>query len=589
MNESDAIQIPGVALTVSGDELAYKLYDASKDDKAKVTAAADKFSRIFTGQLSTDVVAGTVFLPQTDVETVIKCSDDPSCVIPIPCTLDDDMLAQLYYTMPESRHGKEGCDGDVLDTSVRSSRELPAVDSAASHTVGGPHVVLPPTLATFAFDSARAVIGERLGAAWTSVRIEPYRFIVYAEGDFFDTHVDSVDHPDHFGTIALHIPLASQLAKAGDIPEDDGSDNVCEGKGWMDPKTFEAMTSVRNTWLGEAERDGGGELLFMFGRNVSSCGNKDVTMVGSGLDVFGPEYPEHEHVGVVRFDEYSSAEVKDGLPTKRIAFANDLIHNPARHGSASQKSEGTPLHYAAWHTHVPHRVMPLDSDYRIVVTYKVYHEGFYRPISIPRAVWAEADAALANLETVLDAVSPADPAKANTFGVLLRNAYPAAGLRPSVLKGVDAYLWNYLSFKRRCYLIPVLDCRVDYPSVPHRSLVTDERYVFVLTEESPRPPSNGFTEQGQEDMAKTNPFVACRAWLPLGSGDVLGGGCVYGNADCGSDWWYQRVAIVVTSNTVPLSWERKRQGFLALWRSTLPTMKRLGDVRDVSERVISYL
>ena len=80
-------------------------------------------------------------------------------------------------------------------------------------------------------------------------------------------------------------------------------------------------------------------------------------------------------------------------------------------------------------------------------------------------------------------------------------------------------------------------------------------------------------------------FTSC-VWLQLGFGRLIAGGNVYGNADCGTDWWYRNAVLIVEKE--PSRWQRRKWLFLAGLRGT-ESMQRLHSVFDVFEQVALFL
>lgn len=254
-----------------------------------------------------------------------------------------------------------------------------------------------------------------------------------------------------------------------------------------------------------------------------------------------------------------------------------------------------PLNYAAWLTDVPHEVTMVQAGYRVVLTYKLMRRGV-APLRIPmrldieRSVMdivramrdATAAAAAHQLEqqpmiadqsssSLLAAGSArlatrsgtADPARVPTaIGVLLRHAYPPAGLEPAALKGLDAVLYDVVAPHHTVDLMSVAVMRNgDTPSTPWRIEEKPfERYCFVTTDRQQVIPTFGNRESGDDEAFSRFPIVANAAWVQLGLGGLLGGGRSYGNWDCGCLWWYREAVMLIRPGP---TWRRRRWPIVA--------------------------
>ena len=262
----------------------------------------------------------------------------------------------------------------------------------------------------------------------------------------------------------------------------------------------------------------------------------------------------------------------------------------------------TPLHFAAWLTSVLHDVRALKRGYRFVMTYKMMRVGEVA-LRVPREPVltgimerlvtalreAREPAVTGIMERVVAALREAPAPRRlsdspTCVGVLLRHAYPRAGLSVSMLKGVDAVCWHVMAARFECVLAPVLVVKnldtgspfMDDGTIPH----------VLLSSTYPQ----GFdpAEYIARELLPHAPYIDRAVWMELGFGDILGGGSATGNADCGADWWYRNAAIVCTLR--PNAWQHRRWAFLAAEHGHDGNVfKRLSGVYAAFRNVVSFM
>jgi hypothetical protein len=519
------------------------------DDKRLVEAAV-ALQTLLNVQIGDDVVVAQVSVPPGTSLTL------PSgLVVTLPLTVDD--AEALYHGAEESALGVEGR-GDVHDSNLRKSHEIP-ITSMHPQAAGNAEAIeaLGQPFSKFDFPEARKAISRTLCPTADKVAFVPYKLVIYRKGDFFVPHVDSMSHALQFGSLSLQLPICDN---------DDDSNS--------------------NETASDSEAD---QLVFYLGRSVEA-----------GSLSYSPD-------DLLRNSTSSNyrRERNDGLKV-RVDLTRPL---PTRDNGTVR------LKYAAWLGDVPHEVGRVSKPYRAVLLYRLFKQGD-RPLRIERSIADKATALLkailhqplhiergiaggatAFLKTILRLPKGSEPKQKPdvlALGVLLRHPYPPAGLLPSGLKGVDAAAWWLASQHYECHLIPVFECRQDYPSTPFRMTTDDRdaemgpimRHVFYPTDSGSAFAQNASGEDGIDRVAKVYPRVVKTAWIQLGFGCLVGGGSAYGNADCGADWWYRAAAMIVTSR--PSKWTRSRWLFLVGERGPA-TMRQLYSVKDVFEQVVSFV
>jgi hypothetical protein len=449
--------------------------------------------------------------PSVVVDSVAVPDDTTFNGQPIPLPLEQ--AAALYVAAEPSMLGVEGV-GTVLDTRLRKSHEV-YLGSAA--TAGS--FALPPQLATFDFPEARRRLHEDLCPRAREIEVRPYKVVVYKQGDFFATHVDSMSEAAMFGSLALQIPIASDAP----LPEPDDA-----------------------TVLADSEQ---GNIVFYVGRQLPGpVSGQDATAMMRG--------------------KASDNGSLLGRNTKQdpLRISVDLTTPLPR------RLDSVGLKYAAWHGDVPHEVARVTQPFRVVLLYRLFKRG-----DVPRALMARPlvddvrrhFASIFNtLPLPISFVAPENfpenddgyypevqtDLEVSCVGIILRHTYPPAGLRADALKGVDAAAHQALSGEYECHLLPAVDCHADYPTQPFRfELMADHGSAFrrVLS-------TANVDLQSERDFPKlcgTVPMIAA-VWFQLGYGEVYGGGHSYGNWDCMADWWYRTSVMMVLPR--PGKWHRRR-------------------------------
>jgi hypothetical protein len=259
--------------------------------------------------------------PSVVVDSVAVPDDTTFNGQPIPLPLEQ--AAALYAAAEPSMLGVEGV-GTVLDPRLRKSHEV-YLGSAA--TAGS--FALPPQLATFDFPEARRRLHEDLCPRAHEIEVRPYKVVVYKQGDFFATHVDSMSEAAMFGSLALQIPIASDAP----LPERDYA-----------------------TMVTDSEQ---GNLVFYVGREVDQ-------------DQFGTPGSLMRNKADRRGGTHGRSIWDDPL---RISV--DLTTPLPR------RLDSVGLKYAAWHGDVPHEVARVTQPFRVVLLYRLFKRG-----DVPRALMA---------------------------------------------------------------------------------------------------------------------------------------------------------------------------------------------------------
>jgi hypothetical protein len=484
--------------------------------------------------------------PSVVVDSVAVPDDTTFNGQPIPLPLEQ--AAALYAAAEPSMLGVEGV-GTVLDTRLRKSHEVYLGSGATAGSFA-----LPPQLATFDFPEARRRLHEDLCPRAREIEVRPYKVVVYKQGDFFATHVDSMSEAAMFGSLALQIPIASDAP----LPEPDDA-----------------------TVVADSEQ---GNLVFYVGREISPSFDRDTTaMLRNKADRYGGSFGRNTAQDPLRI----SVDLTTPLP---------------------RRLDSVGLKYAAWHGDVPHEVARVTQPFRVVLLYRLFKRG-----DVPRALMARplvddvrrhfasifgdmrSETPRGHLPLPISFVAPVADDEGNyadvqtdlevsCVGIILRHTYPPAGLRADALKGVDAAAHQALSGEYECHLLPAVDCHADFQTQPFRfDSVSEYGSVFR------RVLSAADTEVSFEvrfpKACTVVPMIAA-VWFQLGYGEVYGGGHSYGNWDCMADWWYRTSVMVVLPR--PGKWHRRRWFIFAALCTRAPTWARLFAIADLLEEIVAF-
>ena len=218
-------------------------------------------------------------------------------------------------------------------------------------------------------------------------------------------------------------------------------------------------------------------------------------------------------------------------------------------------------------------------------------------------------------------------------GVVLRHAYPPAGLVPSALKGADAALYRIAEqcLGYRVTLHSGCELRDDYSCAPFRAAYAPTKAASASTSAKGRKmrqthsapddctPRVDTTDEGENDgpvaavhktvyltqpgqfidaevdldngdapydCAGRYPLLVRGLWLQIGHGTLVTGGHVLGNVDCGTDWWYRTAVLLV--HPEPSVWARRRALFVAALRGT-ESFRRLALEADLFMHIMSFM
>lgn len=457
----------------------------------EASAAHDKCKELqerLNSVVAPDVVVGKV--TTTGLKGAVPSLGNKSFSLP----MDYADAASLYKQLDPSLVGVE-LRGDVLDTDLRRSHEILASK-----------LELPSCLAQFAFPEEVRRIHETLCPSAESIRVEPYKMILYGTGDFFVPHRDSMDHDEHmFGTISLGLPIS---APAPDATKTEASEEEESSSGVL----YDDREGER---VGDA-----GQLVLFVGYHGSDAS--------------------------VDSDYYNYEETKKNMLTYVVDMKG--LVSDASHGEDGGVS--LTMSYGAWTGDVLHEVRRVDRGYRAVLTYKLFKEGHresYIPASLRDSVGQEVRAIVTALSALPSppADAPQEGARSTPFhlGFALRHGYPPAGLKPQCLKGIDAIVYSIVSPLYEVALFTGYEVRSQEMYEMHAlPSVLYSRIVFVT---QTVPHGSLYDEEARGEMARKYPIVANTVWLSLGYGALEGGGFCFGNMDCGTDWWYRQSYLLV--------------------------------------------
>lgn len=435
-----------------------------------------------------EAIVGKVSAPRGTLRCAIPSLGDKAFGVPIGA----GDAADLYARLDPSLVGVE-LRGDVLDTDLRRSHEVLAS-----------LVRLPGCLAKFEFPEEVRRIHESLCPSAEAIRVEPYKLILYGTGDFFVPHRDSMDREDMFGTISLCLPIALAAEEGAAVEREEAPD----GRRDLSPT---------------AASEQPGQLILHVGMRASDRSINEGTAEGV-------KQPSNVLTYVVDMDSVNAAAAGGGGPGEAVVMS-----------------------YGAWTGDVLHEVRPVASGHRAVLTYRLYKQG-HRESYIPASLRDPLEAQVRGIVSALAGLAlPEESREGGTLpahcylGFALRHAYPVAGLKPRCLKGVDAVAYSIASGgdESAVVLFTGYQCRPqDFTSVHELSRDLYRAGPVFVTTDYPDRDLFG-SEEARNVMARAYPTVANTLWVSLGYGALLGGGFCYGNADCGTDWWYRQAFMLV--------------------------------------------
>ena len=503
--------------------------------------------------------------------------------------LSPDDAQSLWYQGEQAMLGGEG-QGTVMDIEKRSTKEFEATDDVLGNDFWK---ALP------GFEEMKKKIHQVLCPTALHAAIVPYKLLVYEPGDFFSVHVDAMHSKHQFGSLAIEIPVMDDVK--------DIALNRPKGPGEPPKPHQPAIFSQRPADATCADPDGG-DLLF----HISHYVDQEWMTGGRGsAPVDGKE--NDFRINVAGCYDYEAPDRDSESMSIRVSL---------RQKAPRQRNGTQEVSYAAWLGDVPHEVQPVKRGYRIVLVYNLLKKGV-QPLRIPRR--SQIEQTLGHLRTTIlqmnadavptterwlqciadsgfaskDAVPLTDFSKMRNIGILLRHKYPPGGLDPSILKGVDAVIYEVASFYHQCFLFPAYEIKHDMHSAAfrrrwtaHQSEQMITKVVNIAGQFKPSEDGRGTLDTTQdsiyrfEEVFKQCPPFVGTIWLEIGFGSLVGWGGDYGNYDCGRDWWYRQTALIITPDVN--HWQRRKWLFLICMKGP-ETLKRLMSVHDVFEHTVQFV
>ena len=396
----------------------------------EITQAAKALEEELFDQGQYDVLIGSFHLSPTMSEAAANEGGSTT-----PPRLGDRLLlplaspyASLFVGSKESPVGIEG-HGDIVDSRLRKSKEVSLYDHSC---IEGLH--LDPMFGEGKFpDEMLRKIHDNLAPTAGEIRAIPYKALLYEKNDFFGMHVDSMHHPDQFGSLAVEIPLAKEDYEY-DSSSSEGDTKVCDNMAGR-------YTSLKKEQASDQEDEAdprGGDLVFYSGRVSDDLGHyprmwkpKDYSSYFTGtpkeyetVKKFMPpnteglsflrgtscsmKYyrPQNDRSQMItRFSLQSKSEAyrqRRKLAAKRWEYNNSwtghkavaegIEGNEEEDGDDGKSREVSPpegsveLKWAAWLTDVPHEVRRLRKGSRVSFVYNLVRvkSAPSRPLHVPR-------------------------------------------------------------------------------------------------------------------------------------------------------------------------------------------------------------
>lgn len=482
----------------------------------------------------TDATVGSVVVPQSDGWISVN---GQQVSFPIDTTTAESLYRSEAFA--QSEVGIEGV-GTVFNPTVRLSKEYLLRPGELS-----------PSLEDLSGSEMMAAVHAKLCPSAECLVARPYKVLSYGPGDFFTVHCDSMDKDATMvGSLAVQIPVLP--APGGEAEQCDTSESIGHD---LPP----------------------GALVFYVGRSVaSSCFKSDFATK-----------EELMHNGTGDHAPYRGSE-NDHV---QLRYTVDLTN--IRH--LRDKAGAWTLSYAGWFGDIPHAVVRVEEGYRMVLIYKLFRKG-QRTGYLPRPLVTESCRLIKSVLEMLAQKKSQVPER--YLGVILRHKYPPAGLQSDVLKGVDAMIHRIVGQVYRTSLHTAMEVRQDFPMNPFRlkSHDTDDsdegrfrRRVFAVG--SSRVEDLDFSKyEAPREVTESYPSFVNTVWVQVGLGKLIGGGCVYGNWDCGTDWWYRAAVLLI--HPEPSFWARSRGLHLVALKGSEANgvyLKRLYDSELVWRIVCSFI
>ena len=641
------------------DANRYKIGEFSGSDtqSPEVVAMLNTFQTVInTGATATDVVAGSVDVPRyADAVSEAFYADRAreggnghshnDRLLPITFPLPADNADKIKGHLVASKVGVEGR-GDVSDLGIRKSKECPL-----SPDEDGCAVKVPLPILSFDFPEARAMIREAFcGQADYDIVYKPYKFVMYTRGDFFMPHADSMSDARQIGSLAVQVPVGDVCdGNNGNCTGAEVADDAEEAKAKEETASYVGDGSVGNVLMrGE---DDYGDVAISDEDHCDDDNDDVVTHAGNKSNRSGHiVFYLGRQLGQKRFRN-SDAKYSIGCGRPRTSHEEnkltvDLTSHLRQPPHVAAKGAYR-VKYAAWLGDIVHEVTRVSSAFRCVLLFRLYRvrkpaaasvsiaaaegikailgplasqyltragglaeaaaagsssssESFGHMLSCPRGL-AENDARSVaiggSLDVIMNAIKGGAANGALYLGVMLRHAYPPAGLVREGLKGADAALFAIASRKYTVTLHTVFDFRTQVADntfiMAYRDHMSMKKGIFAptvyLTSDNGKAALDVMDFDDEEHvnvMRRVYPYFTNGLWAQQGFGEYLGGGHVLGNCDCGSDWWYRGAVMII--QPLPSKMSRRMPMFLLGLRGP-ETFRRLMGVPDVFTHILSFI
>eukprot|EP01026_Neomeris_dumetosa_P047969 TRINITY_DN4134_c0_g1_i5.p1 TRINITY_DN4134_c0_g1~~TRINITY_DN4134_c0_g1_i5.p1 ORF type:complete len:426 (-),score=34.04 TRINITY_DN4134_c0_g1_i5:226-1503(-) len=250
--------------------------------------------------------------------------------------------------------------------------------------------------------------------------------------------------------------------------------------------------------------------------------------------------------GELKFFFYENGEIKEEIP-----YIEDEFYFPK-------------TNYTAWLTDIEHEVTAVESGARVVAIFNLYRIG---NTNISKTDFHDF------LDIQLQKIAQVDDEEVSSIGVILYHNYPLNGLQPDQLKSLDVEIYQTLKqIEPQIELVPIIEAYIanfifqgedkrEYLNRPDSKSFKNWFRLCVIPTNNAQLGSN-WDNEIKDIMKSYNYHIKNTIFLSLGGGEMLGGGFCYGNADCGTEWYYQHAAILI-----PIK-ELRRKG--KVWKNLRP-------------------
>eukprot|EP01025_Chloroclados_australasicus_P051894 TRINITY_DN6044_c0_g1_i6.p1 TRINITY_DN6044_c0_g1~~TRINITY_DN6044_c0_g1_i6.p1 ORF type:complete len:603 (+),score=63.42 TRINITY_DN6044_c0_g1_i6:302-2110(+) len=451
----------------------------------------------------------------------------------VPVPLTTDTIKEMKQKLKQGEFGLLG-QGNTMDTSVRNCLETTNFEVSVN------------------LDGILYDIRKKLAQTAEYIEARPYKLVVYPEGGFFKSHIDTVYETEQFATLSVNIPVWGDVEGGELVFENVRMDDVIE------EDDEELMDGLR---ISDKEDEEEEEEELQQQTNDQDNTASDLGPMEIDEEVFSKEWIQRlKEVG--RGVDSTDQDIqcaswdfnKEDTESPSCSWNEEYNTRYELQSQMQLYHDKRAAKYMAWLTDIEHEVRPVRQGTRVVVIYQLFRRGYMRltgPSNCNRYI----------VNNVLERISEISEEEISSIGLITLHQYPPQGLQFDTLKTVDAQVYDYLSSAGLAMeLVTTVEAAYGNYGRPYfyRGAQGVEgqgeppfarwlRHVMVPL--SCELQSAQYKKDDSQEVLEQFRFhLKSTLFFPLGSdleSMCLGGGVCYGNCDCGTDWYYQHSALII--------------------------------------------